>query len=253
VTVVFRSPAGPRSVEVLADDCAALEGRRRSCEERPDVGSATCVVATRLAPDSAGGTVALPEILALDEHRLRFRFPDSDAILLPAEDDLVFTGPAAIAVTAPDDPLPCRLASEPCRAEGGLFACVDALHAQDGSCSTAPDPTFPSFTALPPPNDYEAACTPEPPPSTSPCDGTQDEIRFAVDDAGNALIPVDWRGVLFRADLVPVLRLVRATSTLEAFPGRGAPSASPTSTCSSRSRPAARRSRRCSIRSPIPA
>ncbi|MFN8543660.1 MAG: hypothetical protein U0807_05575 [Candidatus Binatia bacterium] len=222
VTIVFRAPQGERNVVVLADDCAAVETQRQACAARSGVSTATCAVARRAVPDGAGGFTELPEILRLDDRQLRFRFPDSDPTVAAPAEGLGLTGPAAVAVTTAGDPLPCQLAAEPCRSQTGLLACIDTLASDAGGCSGPADPTFPSFTALPPSNDYEAICRPDP-ATTSPCDGTQDEIRFTVDAAGNVLVPVDWRGVLFREDLVPVLRLVRASSAIEAYPGRGAP------------------------------
>jgi hypothetical protein len=223
VTIVFRPPSGPNTAVLFADDCSKVEGRLQTCEDREDVGVARCVPARHLIFDPTGDPIELHDIIALNATQLRFRFPDTDALVGSNDDDLTLSGPAVFAVSRVGEPLPCQLATEPCSAQAGLLACVGDLFAPDGSCGRAPDTTFPSFTGLPPPNDYEAICTPEPPPSTSPCDGTVDEIRFTVDTAGNALIPVDWRGVLFRKDLVPVLRLVRASSALESYPGRGSP------------------------------
>src|SRR5262245_54097351 len=132
---------------------------------------------------------------------LRFRFPDTDALLSdPADpatryDDRTLTGPTTIAVTPVSAPLPFGLAAARCADTPGLVACVDELYARDGTCATGPDhvdPIFGRFTALPPANDYQALCeTPN-----TPCTGRQDEVRFTVDAAGNALIPMEYRGVL---------------------------------------------------------
>ena len=97
----------------------------------------------------------------------------------------------------------------------------DELYARDGTCLTGPehvDPIFGHFTALPPANDFEAICT----PATNECDGLPRDLRFTVDAAGNALVPMDWRGVLLRPDGIPVPRLVRGDTSLEAFLGGGA-------------------------------
>ncbi len=72
---------------------------------------------------------------------------------------------------------------------------------------------------MPPSNDYQGLCT-DPVP---PCTGNVDEVRFTVDGDGNLLIPMDWRGVRVDRDAVPVARLLRTTSTVEAFEGRGEP------------------------------
>ena len=216
VSVVFTPPAasgGSRNVVVLATDCATLESQRQACEARSDVASATCLTVN--APGSPAGI----EVFTVgQERRLRFRFPDTDALLAPDGDDRTFAGPAAIAVTGVGEPLPCGLASSSCSQQGGMIACVDDLFAVDGSCGTAPNAEFSHFTALPPPNNYQAICT-EPSP---PCLGTAPEVRFTTDADGNVLVPVDWRGVLL-GDAVPVARLVRASSSIEAFAGGGKP------------------------------
>ncbi len=131
-------------------------------------------------------------------------------------------------MTAVSDPLPLGLATARCADTPGLLACIDELYARDGTCETGPehvDPTFGHFTALPPPNDYQALCTTATP--GSPCTGLQGEARFTVDAAGNALIPMDYRGVLIQADRIPVPRLIQGNTKLPAFPGSAAPVAIP--------------------------
>ncbi len=158
---------------------------------------------------------------------LSFKFPDTDAKCLggdnagkpcfgagdcpngscdPDNDDRTLAGPAAIAVTAPGDALPCQLATNTCASQSGLIACVDDFFANDGACGTSvPNATFAHFTALPPPNNYQADCFKDDPP----CDiNAFGELRFAVDTAGNLLFPVGWQGVLVPAN-VPVPRLLR--------------------------------------------
>lgn len=223
VTVAFRAPAGGANLVVLADDCALAAQEVDACRSQPGLQSITCMRARHDVATPSGGLTEIEDIVKLDERHLRFRFPDTDALLGAPSDDLGFAGPAALAVTELGTALPCDLGTAPCAGRTGLLACVDAIYADDGSCAPTPDAIFPSFVALPPPNDFEAICEPEAPPSTSPCDGTIDEIRFTIDTAGNMLIPIDWRGVLFKKDLVPVLRLVRGTSAVESYPGRGAP------------------------------
>ncbi|MGH7786007.1 MAG: TolB family protein, partial [Candidatus Binatia bacterium] len=210
VTVVFTPPAGgQRHVVALATDCGAVD--LPSCVARPDVADAFC-----LTVNGPGGPLGLEPI---DQRTLRFRFPDTDEQFAPPGDDLTFTGPASVAVTAAGAPLPCSLASQPCSRAGGLLACVDALYAENGTCNGQPDPTFTHFTALPPPNDYQGLCTT---PST-PCNGLVDELRFTVDARGNILVPMDWRGVRVDRDAVPIARLLRASTSVEAFEGRGVP------------------------------
>jgi Tol biopolymer transport system component len=214
VTILFTPSVGPRNVVVLAADCAGLESQRQGCAARPDVASAICVPMNPLA-----GTRDV-EVLEREGRRiLRFRFPDTDPNLLEPDDDLTFAGPAAIAVTPVGAPLPCTLAASSCAAEPTLLACVDELFAVDGSCGRSLDPTFGHFTGLPPANDYQGVCE-DPRP---PCTGRLDDLRFAIDAAGNVLIPMDWRGVLIDRDAVPVARLLRANSDVEAFAGTGNP------------------------------
>jgi len=210
VTVVHTPPAGgPRTVVALASDCDAVD--TASCAALAEVESATCI-----AVNQPGEPIGLEK---LDAGTLRFRFPDTDGLLGHVSDDLTLTGPVTLAVTALGNPLPCELASEPCAPRPGLLACVDALRADNGTCNAQPHPTFSHFTALPPPNDYRAVCTSPAPP----CTGAVDDLRFTVDAAGNILIPMDWRGIRVDRDAVPVARLLRASSTVEAFEGRGAP------------------------------
>lgn len=128
VTVVFTPPAGGlRNVVALAENCAAVD--TATCAARPDVAKAVCFPMNEL-----GAPVALDR---LDQRTLRFRFPDTDAQLLPAADDLGWTGPATIAVTAAGQPLPCQLASSACSTQMGALACVDALFDNNGTRRTS--------------------------------------------------------------------------------------------------------------------
>lgn len=213
VSVVFRPPGGPRSVVVLAADCAALEEHRQACAARPDVATVVC---RPMHP--AHGPAAATVVAVGDERRLRLRFPDTDDLLDGPDDDRTLAGPAVIAVSVAGAPLPCALASAPCAATDAMIACVDELFALDGTCGTSPHAEFSHFTALPPANDFQAACfSPSP-----PCLGTAPEMRLTTDRDGHILIPVDWRGVL-TGDAVPVARLVRASTSVEAFLGGGQP------------------------------
>src|SRR5439155_11346718 len=202
VTVLFTPPNGPHNVVVVAADCAALEAERQACERRSDVNGATC-----RSVDPGTDPQALALVPRDGIPHLSFRFPDTDALLAPAGDGRTFTGPATIAVTRRGDPLPCALSSAACAGQGGLVACVDNFFVDDGAGGTAPNGTFGHFTALPPPNDYQAACF-DPSP---PCLATASEVRFALDAAGNLLAPMDWRGILVRQGEEPVPRLLRAT------------------------------------------
>jgi len=208
VTVVFTPPgAGPRNVVVLATNCAGI-GRCAGAA------STTCIRANQV-----GRPVDLE---VLDDQHLRFRFPNTDGVFRAASDGLTLTGPATVAVTPASDRLPCALVTRSCAEAAGsapLIACADALFAADSTCGTTPHPTFPHFTALPFPNDYQAVCTTPSPP----CTGLAPDFRFTVDAAGNLLLPMDWRGVLVKRDAVPVPRLLRGQTPLEAFSGTGAP------------------------------
>jgi cysteine-rich repeat protein len=239
VTVLFEPPgAGARNAVVLGTHanrprCQALArqagalpgGGRVCCAGEPNCVPAVgplsiereCVGGSRAGqacsdPGSCGdGGACLP-------FRLRFRFPDTDALVGTPDDDRTLTGPATIAVTAASEPLPLALATARCADTSGLVACVDELYARDGTCETAAehiDATFGHFTALPPPNDYQALCTTETP--GSPCRGLASEARFTVDAAGNALVPMDYRGVLIHADRIPVPRLILGNTRIPAF------------------------------------
>src|SRR5262249_12434957 len=136
------------------------------------------------------------------------------------DDDLTLSGPAAIAITRAGEPIPCDVAESGCTRRPGLLACIDRIFAADGTCDPNPGAPFVGFTALPPPNDYTALCT-DPIP---PCDPQLNrDVRLAIDAGGNMLVPMDWRGVVVDNDQVPVARLLRGRTDLEAFIGRGAP------------------------------
>ncbi|MCC6764982.1 MAG: PD40 domain-containing protein [Deltaproteobacteria bacterium] len=228
VTVVFQPPSGPRNAIVLtaAADCDAITPYLEACADAlTGGGGATCV---------AGAAAGLEMADHNGQRFLSFRFPDTRAkctggtnagqfctpmqpsdcpsgTCTPGDDDDTLAGPAAIAVSAPGDPLPCGLATSPCTSQSGLLACVDDFYANDGACGTAVLlGTFPHFTALPPPNDYQSDCyalaaTDDPP---GPCNPTAPNLRFGVDSAGNLLLPVSWQGVLVPS-AVPVPRLLR--------------------------------------------
>jgi Tol biopolymer transport system component len=200
VTVVFTPPdGGPRNVVFIATDPTGL---------------GPCPGAASTTPRTAGAN-DLAIVLKDGEQRLQFRFPDTDAELQLAGDDRTFTGPAVIAVTPRAAPLPCGLVTGPCADQSGLLACLDDLYELDGSCRPLVDFTFPHFTALPPPNRYEALCT-SPAFPTGPCLGSAPEARFAVDTKGNILFPIDWQGILVDS-AVPVPRLLRGSSSIDAL------------------------------------
>lgn len=209
VAVVFTPPNGATNAVVLAEDCEGLETELEQCGAPEgycrQINGNGQPIGMEIAPGPLGP-------------RFRFRFPDTDALLLPDHDDLTFTGPARIAILATDEEFPCSLLSDPCVEQAGLVACVDNLYSRDGTCGTTVDPFFPQFTALPPPNDYQALCF-DPVP---PCTAAASEMRGTIDAAGNLLLPMDWRGILL-GDRVPVARLLRGSTAVEAFPGSGQP------------------------------
>lgn len=209
VTVFFTPPLGAPSAVSLAADCSAATDALAACS---GLGRSTCTTAT-------------DDDLSLVERdgvrRLRFRFPDTDTLLRGAADDLTLAGPMRIVVTAAGDAIPCAVATQPCGSEHGL-ACIGELYATNGSCDRAPHDLFRQLTALPPANDYRALCS-DPAP---PCTGTASGLRFALDNEGHILLPIDWRGVLIDAGL-PIARLLRGSSNVEAFPDSGAPIAIP--------------------------
>ncbi len=191
VTVAFKPKGGIPRLVVLAQNCAQVPAG--ACGATPTVCKP---LPLRLVVD--------PD---LGDRRLVFLFPNTDAELPPAGDGLTLAGPTAIAVTKVGDPLPCGIATSTCANTSGPLACVDELFVEDGACgTTAPNEVFPTFTALPNPNVYAAACFGESPP----CDGSATSIRSAVDAAGNLLTPYLWQGVLVRDAGVPVPRLLRA-------------------------------------------
>ena len=196
VTVVFASPSGsPEAVVLDTGDCSAVAPLLGACGSQLG-GVARCVPGQPVEVFTRRGL-----------RHLRFPFPDTDSAIGTAFDRVTRSGVAKIAVTAPGDALPCALATETCDEQSGLLACIDDYYANDGACGTSTElATFPSFTALPPPNNYQADCFADSPP----CTATATEVRAAIDGDGNLLLPVDWSGVLVRNGGVPVPRLMRS-------------------------------------------
>lgn len=202
VTVVFTPPSGRRNAVVVARSCAAFAAKVVACDVQLGAGAAVCV------PSGADGLdVTSPTALS-------FRFPDTDAFVGAASDGNGLTGPATVAVTRASDALPCGLGASGQRCattSTGVVACVDDLFSDGaGACSEAGvDPVFGSFTALPPFNDFEAMVNA---PGATP-------VRFTIDRAGNALVPMDWQRVLVRVNGTPYPRLVSGFTTITAFAG----------------------------------
>jgi cysteine-rich repeat protein len=249
VTLLFEPPGdAARNAVVLATaaNLALCQQRVAGAGALPNGGTATCVASSpnpleppllSIRGECVGGSRSgqrcsdaaecvdagcLPVVL-------RFRFPDTDALVGASDDDRTLTGPATVAATPVSAPLPFGLATARCADTPGLVACIDELFARDGTCATGPDhvdPTFGRFTALPPPNDYQGLCVTTAP--DGPCEPgrippEKRELRFAVDAAGNALVPMDYRGVLVHSDRIPIPRLLLGGTALEAFSGGGGP------------------------------
>lgn len=203
VTVLFKpgGKAGAHAVVLTRGTCASLSGALAACDATAGIASASCL---EVGPsDFASVSVSgLPH--------LRFRFPDTDAQLTPAADGRGFAGPAALAVTPANAPLPCGLATTSCDAQAdalGTIACVDQLYAADGTCAPNRHRIFQSFTALPRANDFQADCF----SASPPCTATAGEIRLALDTAGNLYLPVHWSGILIAGTATPIPRTLRVT------------------------------------------
>jgi hypothetical protein len=200
VTVIFTPGDGaPVNAVVLADSCGdpADPG---SLQHRVDQW-ATALEPGGTASCQSGGDADLRvetvDLGVVQECRLSFRFPTATGPALTLPDTL--TGPAKIVVEPTGNALPTGLADERCAdavASTDTLACIDELFRLDGSCLTQPaniHPKFPSFTALPIPNDFEAMLGSAPAAS-------RPALRFALDANGNLLAPMDWSGVLCQTD-----------------------------------------------------
>jgi Tol biopolymer transport system component len=207
VTVVFQPPAPAlRNVFVLApaNGCSGLGAKLSTCAGQMGVASVQCLDGTQ----AGVGIVDRNGVSTLT-----FVFPNTDALIGMANDQRTLTGPAAIAVTDPSDPLPCALANGSCASLTNPRACVDAFFANDGACGTdVPLASFPQFVALPPPNDYHLDCFSEAPPCNVALNGEQ---RYALDGNDNLLFPVNWQQVLVPSSIpVPRLRRTRTRAPI---------------------------------------
>ena len=207
VTVLFTpNGGGTRNAVVLtaAADCSAVTPLLAACHAQLGAGAtATCV---------SGAAAGLNTVARPDGTHLQFLFPDTDSLVGSPGDGLTLAGPATIAVTQATAALPCGLSTATCSAQApsiaGLVACIDDFFTDDGSCGTSqPQGIFNHFTALPYPNDFAGACVSEAPP----CNPTATQFRLTADQRGNALMPMDWRGILVRPGGVPFPRLLSAS------------------------------------------
>lgn len=155
--------------------------------------------------------------------RLRFPFPDTSRYNAAGLD---LAGNARLIVTRADSPLRCNAMVEGCSGADARnsVVCVDRLF-ELGTCNPAqrqPHPVFASFTALPPRNDFGALCTGGPATGCANPGGVgQPPLRLAIDRAGNALIPWDFRGIEKRYQGIPIARIGRVL--VKDFPSFGGP------------------------------
>jgi len=246
VTVVFTPPRGPASAVVITPDPTACTAAANACQLELG-GTAVCASGSAVTVTEeetcVGGPVAGRSCTASAEcgaggvctptgrrPRLYFGFPNTDAQVDAASDLRTLTGPARIAVTSidpsnPSPATPCaELAADPCRTASfaGRLACVDELYSLNGTCDASPamvDPEFGHFVALPVPNDFQALChgTPVCNAKSAEVTGLAPELRFTIDEQGDVLWPVDWRGVLVDSE-VPIPRLVNGSTSIDVFP-----------------------------------
>ncbi len=220
VTVVFTPDGGAtrNAAVVTAGSCAALSAELSACAGLLGGGQVTCI---------EGAAAGLKTVQRADGTHLQFAFPNTDAMLGMLGDSLTLAGPATIAVTqSAAGSLPCNLdqTASTCAAAAasipGMIICIDDIFANDGTCAiTQPHKTFDHFTALPVPNDFSAACIDEAPP----CNPTASQFRITTDKDGNALIPMNWSGILLRPGGIPFPRLLSTSLSTPlpiTFPGQ---------------------------------
>lgn len=183
VAIVFNPPSGgTRNALLLAHQCTGVD--TTTCANQLGAGSkAVCVKTTVLV--SGGGDKG--KVIAID-------FPD-----LPSGLPEV-AGPAAVIVTD-KSALRCDIGGsvtptckDDTQASPPLF-CVDDLFQGTGCASATKHSVFPSFTVLPPMNDFKDLCKDRgDAPHCTP--NTAYAFKFAIDKNGNALVPLRWRGIL---------------------------------------------------------
>jgi hypothetical protein len=197
-TFVFTPPQGPATAVVRASDIwcdGAFAARQAACEAQLGIGGTAFCIPYASAPPASASSLTVP--LASQGR----------------------AGPVRIAVSDAASALPCQIASQRCADQAGLAACIDEFFANDGSCSTDPSsrhPQFPGLTVLPLPNDFSGIC--DSPDPSIPCSNNGTNVAFTTDAAGNAVVPINWAGVLIPGTL-PIPRLVRASTSVAAFTG----------------------------------
>ena len=165
-------------ITILSNDCADLSGCSDLdlvCGEQAPLIS----IVDRTAPD-------MSPVL-----RVEVRLPE-----LTAGPARIVLRPLAEVAEACEEP--SRNCLSLASADPAPTACIESIYARRESGGGVPgrrNPIFGSFTLLPASNDFGVlAC--EDPGRSVDCVPTVDELRLAVDRAGNLLIPITWTGVL---------------------------------------------------------
>lgn len=156
------------------------------------------VTLTFLPPSGPPVAVAVPSAnVAVPSEFCAFGGPCTElAVTIPSTAGAAgaygLTGPARIDV---------KIAGTPVASIEELFQPRAA-----GSCALAPEGTFGKFTVLPPPNDFADLA-----------DGSTSEIQATLDATGSLLLPFDYLGVLPSGIGAPIARLVKGTTSIDAF------------------------------------
>jgi hypothetical protein len=261
VLLVYEPPVAtaPRRAVVLAEDCTGVDAQLAANGDCADasVASARCIEVNQAnaLPTLQTKTAVDPDTNA-SELRLEVRLPrgtctSGEPVVCYRQQDCtggascdfgrrerVLTGPLTIAARRTTEPAPCELVPVPpqgapsaqgtcaqMRGQPGFGACIDTLYAGETSCDVGTmqiDATFPSFTALPPPNDFRALCDDSGPYSPPCAPDAPASVRFAVDQRGNMLVPMWWQGVLEPLP-PPLARFVKGSTAFPAGDGGSRP------------------------------
>jgi hypothetical protein len=197
VAIAFRALTG-RSGSTIFIARRPLDGGSCWLKERLCPGHSS-----RVSPAEARLTVQTTS----DASVVDFLFPARDA-----------AGPVVIAIGRSDQAVPRDLDVTGCgKGHPELLACIDHVTAATPSPSdVSTSPT--QLIALPKSNDFQGVCGHD--VAWPHCKGSAKEVVCTLDDQGNALIDVKWRGVLRAAGS---RRNVRGSSAVRAFanaPGR---------------------------------
>lgn len=214
VVVVFHGVGDVDPVAVvLSPSCADFAQRIEPCGTA-GAARTKCRVVSSVETSSNFGVLAR----TVDgQRRLSFRFPDTDDLLGSSDDDVTLAGPVSILVQRAGSAPSCafmtaRTPSCESADPDAMLACIDRFTIE-GTCGGPFHATFPTFTALPPANDFSQLC--RTPGGT--CSGSATSVRLALDADGDLLAPMDWRGVLLESNGIPLARLVRGQTHVAAF------------------------------------